>query len=99
MTPAETQAQLLAEGPTSALLLLIPSTRPVVRKIVAARCVLEDGHHVYSWGKLAAWLGCDRRVVVRWYREGLQMIASAVEHSPSCATALHSGVDIGAGLS
>jgi hypothetical protein len=75
---------------------LIPADRYVLRRIVAARCLIAPltGRHLYSWRQLGRVLGADHRAVQRWHADGIRCIArglrgvtSAVSASPARAAA------------
>jgi hypothetical protein len=59
---------------------LIPNDRYVLRRIVAARCLIAPltGRHLYSWRRLARTIGCDHRAVQRWHAQGVQMIVEGL---------------------
>lgn len=55
---------------------LIPEDRYVLRRIVAARCLVHPitRRHLFPWRRLAAALGVDRAAVKRWHAEGIDLI-------------------------
>src|SRR4051794_18494394 len=59
---------------------LIPRDRYVLRRIVAARCLVAPltGRHLHSWRQLGRVLGADHRAVQRWHADGIRCIARAL---------------------
>lgn len=57
-------------------LTIIPADRFVLRRVVAARCLVSPmtGRHVYPWRRLGRVLGADHRAVQRWHRDGIALI-------------------------
>jgi hypothetical protein len=98
MRPAvPSAADIDAMDQALAWLSLIPTDRYVLRRIVAARCLVAPltGRHLYSWRRLGRALGADHRAVQRWHADGIRCIArglggvtvSAVRASPARAAA------------
>ena len=59
---------------------LIPQHRHVIRRIVAARSLIDpqSGRHVIHWRKLAGIIRADYRAVQRWHAQGIAMIVQAL---------------------
>jgi hypothetical protein len=59
---------------------LIPRDRYVLRRIVAARCLIAPltGRHLYSWRRIARTIGCDHRAVQRWHAQGIETIVQCL---------------------
>ena len=70
-----------------AWLLLIPSDRYVLRRIVGARSLVHPvtERHLYPWRRLAAALGADHKAVQRWHGQGIALIVSALNSRNSAA--------------
>lgn len=64
-------------------LALIPSSRYVVRRIVAARCLVYplSGRHVSHWRRLSQTLHCDYRACQRWHSEGISIIVGGLRNA------------------
>ena len=56
---------------------LIPDKRPVLRRIVGLRALVDpvSGLHRYPWRALGRALGADYRAVQRWHGDGIDLIA------------------------
>lgn len=63
---------------------LIPTDRYVLRRIVGARSLVNPLTHRYlfSYARIAAVLGCDRRAVVKWYADGVALIEHGLKYPP-----------------
>lgn len=61
-------------------LALIPQDRFVLRRIVAARSLVNPltGRHVFPWRRLGALLGADHKATQRWHRQGIDLIAAGL---------------------
>jgi uncharacterized protein DUF6362 len=59
---------------------LIPIDRYVLRRIVGARSLVDPitERHLYAWRRLACALGADHKAVQRWHRQGIELIADAL---------------------
>jgi len=62
-------------------LLLIPTDRYVLRRIVGARSLVHPvtERHLYPWRRLAAALGADHKAVQRWHAQGIELIVAALK--------------------
>ena len=56
----------------------IPQDRYVLRRIVGARALFNPltERHLFSWRRLAAHVGCDRRALERWHSDGIALIVA-----------------------
>jgi len=61
---------------------LIPADRYVLRRIVNARALVSPTtqRHLYTWSRIAALIGADRKAVARWHAQGISIIARGLEH-------------------
>lgn len=59
---------------------LIPRDRQVLRRIVAARCLVSPltERHLFSWRRLGTLLGADHKAVIRWHALGIDLIVAAL---------------------
>lgn len=66
---------------------LIPAQRYVLRRIVGARALVSPAtqRHLFSWVRIGKVLGCDRRAVASWHKEGISLIVKALK----CAEGAH----------
>lgn len=60
---------------------LIPSEKHVIRRIVALRSITNPmtGAHLYSWRRIADTVHADYRAVKTWYKQGIDLIYSALK--------------------
>jgi hypothetical protein len=63
-----------------AWILLIPSDRYVLRRIVGARSLVHPitDRHLFTWRRLGAAIGADHKAVQRWHAQGIAMIVAAL---------------------
>lgn len=59
---------------------LIPPDRWVLRRIVAARCLVHPitGRHLFAWRRLGSLIGADHKAIQRWHRQGVDLIVAAL---------------------
>ena len=62
------------------LLARISSDRYVLRRILAARAIIDPvtGNHVWPWRRLATCLGADVGAMKRWHTQGVSMIVASL---------------------
>lgn len=63
---------------------LIPVHRYVLRRIVGARSLVNPLTHRYlfSYARIGTLLGADRRAVVKWYADGVNLIEHGLKYPP-----------------
>ena len=61
-------------------LALIPGDRYVLRRIVGARSLVSPvtERHLFSWTRIAAVIGADRKAVQRWHAQGIDIMVAAI---------------------
>lgn len=61
-------------------LALIPQERFVMRRIVAARCLVHPltDRHLFAWRRLGTLLGADHKAIQRWHGQGVDYIVTAL---------------------
>lgn len=60
---------------------LVPDSKGVMRRIVAARSMVHPAHgrHLFPWRKLARAVGADHKAVQRWHGQGVALIVGALD--------------------
>lgn len=62
---------------------LIPQERYVLRRVIAARCLVHPltDRHLFPWRRLSDALGADHKAVQRWHAAGIGMITDALNEA------------------
>jgi hypothetical protein len=65
-------------------LALIPQDRHVLRRIAAARSLVDPltGRHLFPWRRLGVVLGADHKAVQRWHGQAVGLIVAALAARP-----------------
>lgn len=90
MTTTSSSSSIARMDEAMAWLTLIPRERHVLRRIVAARCLVSPvtGRNLWSWRRLGRVLGANHEAVKHWHDQGVDMIVTALRaHSPVLAVA------------
>lgn len=78
--PVPSPERITRMDQTFAWLVLIPSDRIVLRRLVSARALVSPltGKHLYAWRRLGGLVGADHKAVQRWHAEGIRLIVQAL---------------------
>jgi Domain of unknown function (DUF6362) len=59
-------------------------SNPVVRRVVSLRCLVHPvtDRHTHGWRKIGRTVAADPRACSRWFAEGIDTIASALNRRP-----------------
>jgi hypothetical protein len=83
--PVPSAARITRMDEAMAWLLLVPTDRYVLRRIVGARSLVHPitERHLFPWRRLGAALGADHKAVQRWHAQGIDLIVTALNRRGS----------------